>query len=230
MARMRIHLRNVGCRHELPPCGRPVAHLRDAFRGLGLAFSRLDRLSFAMGRGRFGDQEIVRRAKSVMGRVARVVLSTVALGIGLLALWGGVRALGPGPGDAMGWALVVLGAGSALVGVFFLVWLNSRTSLARRNAYSVDAAIARAEEHDRLGADGSNVAKSRESIDRRVPAGRRVAVALLASSMLVMISILLYGVFASGPEKVDVAWVMLTIAGVLLLAALPLVAIWRPLE
>lgn len=179
---------------------------------------------------RLRDRDVVRRAVSVLGRVARVTLPMIFVGLGVLSVWGGLRTFLDGEQSPMGWSLVVLGSGAALVALFLLVWLNSRPSLSRRNPYSVDAAIDRAREYEQLEEDGANISGNGAARERRMHPMRWVAGGLLASAGLAIAITIVYGAIATGEDAIDVMWIMLTIAGVLMLAAIPLTAIWRPLE
>lgn len=179
---------------------------------------------------RLRDRDVARGAVAVPGRVARVTLPMICLGLGVLSVWGGLRTFPDGEQTPMGWSLVVLGSGAAVVASFLLVWLNSRPSLSRRNPYSVDAAIDRAREYEQLEEGGADTSGVGTADERRMHPMRWEAGGLMASALLVIAITIIYGAATTGEDAIDVMWIMLTIAGVLVLAAVPLTAVWRPLE
>lgn len=159
-----------------------------------------------MGNMRLRDQEWFLLTQLVAGRIFRSVLCAVFVGVGLLGLWGGLRTLAAGSAGPVGWALVVLGTELALVSLFFL-WLNLRRSLSWQPASSIDAAIARAQEHDRREAEGLLPSNPDEVIDQRGPPVRRVAGGMLAIAMLTIAGLLVYGLIAFGTAEMDVLWI-----------------------
>lgn len=181
-----------------------------------------------MGDIRLRDQEWFLRTEVVVTRIFLTVLSLIGVVVGGWCVWGGTRILAEGNSGAMGWAIVVLGAELALVALFFVVWFNARRPLTRYPADSVDAAIARAQEHDRLEAEGLVASSPNDVVDRRGPPLRRAANKLVTGSLLIIGGLLVFGLFTGGAGGPDVAWIATTAAATLVLAALPLIAISGP--
>lgn len=130
----------------------------------------------------------------------------------------------------MGWCFTVLGSGMCVVSLFLLVYLNTGRSLSRSGLYSADAAIARAEEYDRAQAGDAPTSAPDDNGLRAVRSSRWIASALLALAGFTMIGSGIYGALPVGEHKIDVGFTLLTIAGLLVFAALPLLAISRASE
>ena len=111
-----------------------------------------------------------------------------------------------------------------------LIFLNIRRSLAHRGPYSTAAAIARAEEYDRVQASDVGMSPTASTQPRAVHFTKWAAGVLLALSALITVGSLIFGALATGEQKIDIGFTLVTITGVLVLAALPLLAISRTSE